>query len=70
MTNRFISYVPTSIRTDFTDAIRAYVEQQHPEWASVAEEHQKTIDLKTSKQGGGNVFDYILAQTQARSKQR
>ena len=70
MTNRFISYVPTSVRTDFTDAIRACVEQQHPEWASVAEEHQKTIDLKTSKQGGGNVFDYILAQTQARSKQR
>ena len=69
-TNRFISYVPTSVRTDFTDAIRACVEQQHPEWASVAEEHQKTIDLKTSKQGGGNVFDYILAQTQARSKQR
>ena len=70
LTNRFIVYVPASVRTDFADAIRAYVEHHHPEWVSVAEEHQKTIDLKTSKQGGGGVFDYILAQTQARSKQR
>ena len=68
-TNRFIMYVPASVRTDFTDAIRAYIEQQHPEWLSVAQEHQKTIDLKTSKPGGG-VFDYMLAQIQARSQKR
>ena len=68
-TSRFILHIPTSVRTDFTDTIHACVKERQPEWLSVAQEHKKNIDLKTSKQGGG-VFDYILAQAQARSQKR
>ena len=68
-TNRFILHIPASVRTDFTDAIHACVKEHQPEWLSVVQEHKKNIDLKTSKYDGG-VFDYILAQAQARSQKR
>ena len=68
-TSRFILHIPTSVRTDFTEAIHTCVKECQPEWLSVAQEHKKNIDLKTSKYDGG-VFDYILAQAQARSQKR